>query len=67
MGLVERMYRSPLGRVMSGVARLWGRLHRPFMVYGYHDLGARTFRKYTRMSSTVVIMRSPAVKRSPSR
>lgn len=56
MSFVEWMYRSPLGRLMSCIARLWGRVHRPFMVYGYYDYGARTFRKYTRISSTVVIM-----------
>jgi acetyltransferase-like isoleucine patch superfamily enzyme len=56
MRLLEQMYRSPLGRVMSEVAQLLARLQRPFMVYGYYDPVSRQFRKYTRMSSTVVIM-----------
>jgi acetyltransferase-like isoleucine patch superfamily enzyme len=54
--LLEGMYRSPLGRVMSRVTRAYAVLHRPFMVYGYYDRGSRTFRKYVRMSSTVTIM-----------
>jgi len=56
MRLLERMYRSPLGRVMSIVAHAYAKLHQPFMVYGYYDYGSRSFRKYTRMSSTVTIM-----------
>jgi acetyltransferase-like isoleucine patch superfamily enzyme len=56
MRLLEQMYRSPLGRLMSEVAHLLARLQRPFMVYGYRDQVSRQFRKYTRMSSTVVIM-----------
>lgn len=59
--LLERMYRSPLGRLMSLLARMWSSLHRPYMVYGYYDRSARTFRKYTRMSSTVVIMNKPGL------
>jgi acetyltransferase-like isoleucine patch superfamily enzyme len=58
---LERMYRSPLGRVMSVVARAYARLHRPFMVYGYYDHGSGTFRKYVRMSSTVTIMHGEAL------
>jgi len=54
--LLERLYRSPAGRLMSSVARGWARLHRPFMVYGYYDHGSKSFRKYTRMSSDVVIL-----------
>jgi len=54
--LLERMYRSPLGRVMSSMARAYARLHQPFIVYGYYDRPSGTFRKYVRMSSTVVIM-----------
>lgn len=56
MRLLEQMYRSPLGRVMSEVVQLLARLQRPFMVYGYRDQVSRQFRKYTRMSSTVAIM-----------
>jgi hypothetical protein len=41
MRLLERMYRSPLGRVMSEVAQLLARLQKPFMVYGYFDQVSR--------------------------
>ncbi len=56
MRILERLYRSPLGWVMSSIA--WGvaRCQRPFMVYGYWDPGSRCFRKFVRMSSTVMIM-----------
>lgn len=54
--LLERLYRTPVGRLMSSVARAWARLHRPFMVYGYYDHGSKSFRKYTRISSDVVIL-----------
>jgi acetyltransferase-like isoleucine patch superfamily enzyme len=56
MRMLERLYRSPVGRALSMVARGYARLHRPFMVYGYHDVTSKTFRKYTRMSSTVTLM-----------
>ena len=61
MRLLERMYRSPLGRVMSGVAHFCAKLQKPFMVYGYYDQSTRSFRKYTRISSTVTIMNDKAL------
>ena len=56
MRLLERLYRSPAGRVMSKLARGLATLQRPVMVYGYPDPGSGEFRKYVRMSSTVAIM-----------
>lgn len=56
MGLVERMYRSPLGRFMSVVARWIALLHKPFMVYGFVDPVTRQFRKYARVSSSTLII-----------
>lgn len=56
MQLLERLYRSPLGRTMSFVGHVVARLQTPFMVYGFVDPATRKFRKYTRMSSTVLIM-----------
>lgn len=58
---LERMYRSPLGRVMSGAARPLARLQRPFMVYGFYDRPSRTWRKFTRVSSSAVIMNRSAL------
>lgn len=58
---LERLYRGPLGRWMSGIA--WGlaRFQRPFMVYGFKDPASGAFRKYTRLSSNVVIMNRKAL------
>lgn len=56
MRLAERLYRSALGRPMSAVARWLARLHTPRMIYGYVDAATGRFRKFTRISSTAVIM-----------
>jgi acetyltransferase-like isoleucine patch superfamily enzyme len=61
MRVLERLYRSPFGRAMSVVVNAYARLHKPFMVYGYQDVASKTFRKYTRMSSTVTIMNRKAL------
>lgn len=55
MRLMERLYRSPFGRIMSAVATVFTFFHRPIMIYGFRDSRAKTFRKYTRLSSSVVI------------
>lgn len=57
MRLTERLYRSPLGRVMSTLAHAVATMQRPFMVYGYRDPTTGQFRKWTRVSSTLVVMR----------
>ncbi len=54
--LLERIYRSPAGRVMSSLAWMVARFQRPFMVYGYYDIPTHTWHKYTRISSNVVMM-----------
>ena len=56
MRIAERMYRSVLGRPMSAVARWLAGLQRPRMIYGYVDGNTGDFRKYTRISSTAVVM-----------
>jgi len=56
MKLVERLYRSPLGEIMSMGARAIFRLAQPRMIYGYRDHPTQNFRKFTRISSTAVIM-----------
>lgn len=56
MGIVEKLYRSCLGRVMSKAVNLVALLHKPFMVYGIVDPASRKFRKWTRISSTVKIL-----------
>jgi len=61
MRILERVYRSPFGRVMSTAAHIVAWFHRPFMVYGFRDPASGDFRKYTRMSSTVTIMNKKAL------
>ena len=56
MKILERLYRSPLGYLMSMVAHQYAKLHQPFMVYGYTNPGTKAFHKYTRISSTTVIL-----------
>jgi acetyltransferase-like isoleucine patch superfamily enzyme len=56
MRLMERLYRSPAGRIMSVLARGFFAINRPRMIYGYPDSASGQFRKYTRVSSTAVIM-----------
>lgn len=56
MRIAERIYRSPLGRVMSAAAHALARLQQPFMVYGFRDPATGRFHKWTRISSNVVIM-----------
>jgi len=56
MSFLEKIYRSRFGCFMSHFARKIANIHKPFMVYGYYDYPAKTFRKYTRFSSTVSVM-----------
>ncbi len=56
MSILETLYRSPCGRLMSAVARLLFRLQKPIMLYGYTDPATRRFRKFVRMSSTATIV-----------
>jgi acetyltransferase-like isoleucine patch superfamily enzyme len=56
MRILECLYRSPLGRIMSSVANVVARLQKPFMVYGFKDVTSGKFHKFTRVSSTALIM-----------
>ena len=56
MNLLEKIYRSRLGEVLSIGARLLSFFHRPWMIYGYRDPQTGEFYKFTRMSSTVTII-----------
>lgn len=61
MSILESLYRSRFGYYMSLVAQRVALIHKPFMVYGYYDLASKTFRKYTRFSSTVTVMNKRAL------
>jgi acetyltransferase-like isoleucine patch superfamily enzyme len=41
---------------MSGAAQLLARIQQPFMVYGFYDHTSKNFRKWTRISSDVIIL-----------
>lgn len=57
MGLLETLYRSPFGRILSLAGHVLAIfINRPFMVYGLVDPKTRLFRKFTRISSTSIIM-----------
>ena len=56
MKIAESIYRSPLGWIMSIFARFIAKIHQPFMVYGYRDPKTDIFRKWTRISSSAIIM-----------
>ncbi len=56
MRVLEKMYRSRLGELMSLCTRAVFSLAQPRMIYGYRDKPTRSFRKFTRISSTAVIM-----------
>ena len=56
MRLLECLYRSSFGRLMSFVANMLARLQKPFMVYGYKDQASGKFQKFTRVSSSALIM-----------
>jgi acetyltransferase-like isoleucine patch superfamily enzyme len=56
MSILEKLYRSKMGYFMSLIARKIAFIHKPFMVYGYCDYPSKSFRKYTRISSTVTVM-----------
>lgn len=54
--MLRQIYLSRLGRPISALLRLFARLVRPFMVYGYFDAVSGKFRKMTRVSSSAVII-----------
>ncbi len=56
MRLLEKLYRSPFGRIMSLVAHGLAMVQRPFMVYGYYDSASRRYLKYTRVSSSATLI-----------
>lgn len=53
--MMRELYLSPVGRIISAVLNAAATLRRPFMVYGYRDKPSRTWRKFTRVSSTAII------------
>ncbi|MGK7946743.1 MAG: DapH/DapD/GlmU-related protein [Microcystaceae cyanobacterium] len=54
--LLESLYRSPFGNLMSAIARGITWWKQPFMIYGFKDPASSQFHKYTRLSDSVVIL-----------
>ena len=54
---MKRMiYFSPVGFFISALMNVYSRLTRPFMVYGFWNSCTRRFKRFTRISSTAVII-----------
>lgn len=58
MTVLEKLYRSPCGRVMSVLARLLYRFQKPVMLYGFTDPATKSFRKFVRVSSTATVVQA---------
>ena len=56
MRILELMYRSPLGYLMSYFAKGLYILNKPIMIYGFRDPNTKKFRKYTRISSSTALV-----------
>lgn len=55
VSFLKKVYLSPLGVPIHFILAFFGRIFRPFMVYGYYDKSENKFRKYTRVSSTALL------------
>lgn len=56
MDIKRAIYLSPLGRLISIVQNIFKFFSSPFMVYGYYSAFDKKFRKFTRVSSSAVIL-----------
>lgn len=54
--MFRRLYFSPLGYFISCLLRFFAGFHKPFMSYGYFNRPDKTFRKYTRISSSAKLI-----------
>ena len=54
--MLKKIYLSPFGVIISVVLQMWGKLFQPFMIYGYWNASTHSFKKFTRVSSTAVLM-----------
>jgi len=52
---LKKIYLSPFGIFIHFFLAFFGRMFKPFMVYGYYDECERAFRKITRLSSTALL------------
>ena len=54
--MIIKIYLSPLGYPISIFLIILGRIFRPFMVYGYWNSVTRRFQRFTRISSSCVLI-----------
>lgn len=54
--MFKKLYLSPLGYPISIIMMVFGRIFRPFMVYGYWNATTRKFQQFTRISSSCVLI-----------
>ncbi len=54
--MLKKLYLSPVGYLIFIIMSIFGRVLRPFMIYGYWNTPTRTFRKLSRVSSTTVLI-----------
>ena len=54
--MARQIYLGPLGTLVHFFQKWIALIHRPYMVYGFKDHKSGRFRKYTRVSSTALLM-----------
>ena len=54
--MLRSLYLSPLGYLISFILNIVGIVFHPFMVYGYWNRVSGKFRRFTRISSTALIL-----------
>jgi acetyltransferase-like isoleucine patch superfamily enzyme len=54
--MLRKIYLSPAGYIISLFLNILGTIHKPFMIYGYINKRTKSFKKYTRISSSVKLV-----------
>ena len=54
--MIKKIYISFLGYPISLALNIFGRLFAPFMIYGYWNFPSRSFKRFTRYSSTTIFI-----------
>jgi acetyltransferase-like isoleucine patch superfamily enzyme len=54
--MFRKLYLSEFGYIISFLLNCFSFIHKPFMVYGYYNRKSKSFKKYTRISSSAKII-----------
>lgn len=54
--MLKQIYLSPLGWVIIPILNILGFFYRPFMVYGYYNRVTKKIQRFTRISSSAVLL-----------